>query len=197
MSEGLFGLAGVIIGALVTWAQGAYDRRKQRKLDAQYLAIRVVCILDKYVADCAAACGDAVVVDDEGRTFPAMPTPALLNYPEDVDWRVVEPNLMYGILSLPRDIAFAGEYLDSIMEDTIGPDIDPYLHARTEKYGALGLQAAALALKLRGTYSIPATKHPDWDPVAHIKYCLSKQKEQGRLREEEFQKAIQSAPVER
>lgn len=26
MSEGLFGLAGVIIGALVAWVQAAYDR---------------------------------------------------------------------------------------------------------------------------------------------------------------------------
>ena len=58
MTEALFGFLGVIVGAFVPWLQSMLESRRTRQRDAQYLAIRLVCVLDKFLEDCAAAAAD-------------------------------------------------------------------------------------------------------------------------------------------
>jgi hypothetical protein len=169
MTEGMYGLVGVIVGVVAGWLVPFIDRWRQRRRDAQYLAIRVVCILDKYVVDCATACNDRTEMDDVGQTHVSAPAATLADYAEDVDWKCIEADLMFGILSLPRDAVLARNWLDGYMEQADGYDIDSYAMERAMRYGKLDLQAATLADKLRRTYSIPGIKHQGWDPVEHIK----------------------------
>ena len=168
MSEGMYGLVGVIIGVMAGWLVPFFDRGRKRKRDAQYLAIRVVCILDRYVVDCADACNERLEMDDYGTTHVASPAPKLASYPEDVDWSCIEHTLMYAILSLPRDVELASDYLFGYLEHSAG-SIDEYAAERATKYGGLGLQAAAICDKLRGSYSIPTLEHENWDPVQYMK----------------------------
>ena|SRR5438105_541963 len=59
VSQAFFGLTGVVVGALLTLLRDVWSDRRTRKRHARYLAIRVVCILDKYIENCA-----EVVLDD-------------------------------------------------------------------------------------------------------------------------------------
>ena len=63
MTEAIFGLIGVIVGSTISWFQTYWTNKQAAKRDAKYLAIRVVCILDKFVEDCAD------VVSDDGLSF--------------------------------------------------------------------------------------------------------------------------------
>ncbi|MBN9591923.1 MAG: hypothetical protein J0I02_06780, partial [Alphaproteobacteria bacterium] len=58
-SDAVFGLLGVLIGALLTTGKDIWAYFIGRRSSARYVAIRVVCVLDKYVEECA-----EVVLDD-------------------------------------------------------------------------------------------------------------------------------------
>src|SRR5207249_1392682 len=53
VSQAFFGLMGVVVGALLALLRDVWSDRRTRKRHARYLAIRVVCILDKYIENCA------------------------------------------------------------------------------------------------------------------------------------------------
>jgi hypothetical protein len=162
---GLIGIGGVVIGAAITWIQTARERKKQRSLDAHYLAVRVVCVLDKYIADCASAAADGGTPDSPyGQLIARVDAPEPPVYPDDVDWRCIDQRLTYEILSLPRDAQFAAEYMTSVSENATGPG-DEYFEARTVKYSTLGLKAAMLVDNLRAAFNIPALDHGEWNPV--------------------------------
>ena len=58
MTEAIFGLVGVLFGSGVTWFQTYWIAKRTESKNAKNLAIRVVCILDKFVEDCANAVSD-------------------------------------------------------------------------------------------------------------------------------------------
>lgn len=183
---GLIGVGGVLVGAGITWAQAAYERQKQRDLDARYLAIRVVCVLDAYIADCASVAADGGRMDYEHSQLIAnvvAPEPPI--YPEDVDWRCIDQRLMYGILSLPRDARFAAEYMTHVAENAGSPG-DEYFEARSVKYSTLGLRAATLTDSLRAAFNIPAAEHGEWNPAEVMRQELSSHEAQKRKRAAEF-----------
>ena len=191
MSEAVsavIGLVGVAVGAGITWWQATSERSREKRADAQYLAIRVVCILDKYVVDCATACDDRTEMDEPGiNVWVSAPAAALADYPVDVDWRCIESGLMFDILSLPRDELLAKNWLAGYEEAT-GCLIDEFAVERAKRYGGLGLEAAALAERLRTAYSIPAIKHGEWKPVEHIKLYFKEQEKLAQARAEAFAK---------
>jgi hypothetical protein len=63
MNEAIFGLIGVLLGSGIPWFQSHYTKKQEDKRNANYLAIRVVCILDKFVEDCIE------VIKDDGLCF--------------------------------------------------------------------------------------------------------------------------------
>jgi hypothetical protein len=63
MTEGIIGLVGVLIGSGLTWVQTNWTRKQDEAKNARYLAIRCVCILDKFVEDCID------VIKDDGFAF--------------------------------------------------------------------------------------------------------------------------------
>src|SRR5436305_213062 len=117
MNEAIFGLIGVALGSFISWLQSYVADKKETHKKARYLAIRVVCILDKYLEDCAE------VVKDDGLSFgqrnsegclePQVKAPGAPDYPDDVEWITIEPELMYRILSLPADVEAAHRVIKS------------------------------------------------------------------------------------
>lgn len=49
MSDAIIGLAGVVIGALLTPGIEGFKTRRATKKNATYLAARVICILDQFI----------------------------------------------------------------------------------------------------------------------------------------------------
>jgi hypothetical protein len=169
MSEGIIGLAGVVIGAMLTslftWVKDWWIERKSRERRARYLAMRVVCILDKFVQDCVNVAYDKGVEDADGWLKPQVRRPERLSLPTDVDWSSVNHDVMYRALSLPSEVDIAENNIGFAAEDA---DDYEFFEERQYQYACLGLNAVTLARDLRDTYSIPSRVFGHWDPEAEL-----------------------------
>jgi hypothetical protein len=163
------GFIGVLVGtAIIPWVRD-YSSRKRA---ARYLAIRVVCILDKYLEDCAAVAMDWGREDPEGELETQVSAPSPPSYPSDLDWRSIDYVLMYELLSLPTMAEKAGSVVSAATEHAYGPDYREYFEERNFQYGTLGLKGFALAQRLRKEYTIPDLDFDQWDPVSAIEQQL-------------------------
>ncbi len=150
------------LAGLFSWLATRYQLKHQTqakseelKRHARYLAIRVVCVLDPFVNECAELTYDTGLPSPSGEMEPRL-FPPELKLPEDVDWRSIEPDLMYRILGLPNEIAMADQSIQFVGNEISGPpDHTEYFWERAEQYGKLGVTALQLADDLRKTYGIP------------------------------------------
>jgi hypothetical protein len=179
----------VLIGALVVPA-----RREKRALssDARYLAIRVVCILDRYVEECASTAIDGGEEDEEGVSTPRVKAPPPLAYPSDVNWKSIEHSMMYKLLSLPASAERAANYVDGSWENSSPPDYSEVFEARSQQYSLLGLQAHALTVILRKQYGIPDIEDRSWDPVSRMNDQLKENAELQKRRQAAWEKDLAS-----
>jgi hypothetical protein len=184
MSEFLSALAGALIALWGTW----FLNKKDSKKAARYLAIRAVCVFDKYLEDCV-----SVVKDDglchgqrtpEGCLEPQETSPGAPVFPDDVDWKSIDHNLMYEILSFPSDVEAADRGI-AFTWDVVAspPDYEEGFEERAFHYAQFGLRAYELAKKLRKTYRIPAKEYGEWNPVSELEEELQKIKEARARRE--------------
>jgi hypothetical protein len=162
--------------------------------DAKYLAIRVVCVLEKYVEDCASTASDSGEADEVGCLSPRVKAPPAPVYPTDVNWKSIKHSLMYKILALPAAADRAASYVSSVEENSYPPDYSEWFEARTHQYSILGLDANALAVKLREQYRIPEPKNLAWDPVQHMRDELDVIGKRQTQQSIEWQKMMESAP---
>jgi hypothetical protein len=163
------------------------DRRTKRE-EATYLAIRVVCVLDKFVEDCASTAIDSGEENDKGESIARVNAPDAPTYPTDVNWKSINSALMYKLLSLPAATERAANYVQGSTENSFPPDYSEFFEARTEGYGSLGLQAYELSKALRKTYKLPAVQFLAWDPITHMQAELKKISERHEWRQKEFEK---------
>jgi hypothetical protein len=152
----------VLIGTIVVpWIRD----RIARKRAARYLAIRVVCVLDKYVDDCAAVATDWGEEDQKGFTQSSVSVPPIPVYPADLDWHSIDHSLMYRILSLPTASERANASIQGEAEYADPPDYRSFFEGRNLTYGQIGMKTYELAKLLRARYLIPDPEAGDWNPV--------------------------------
>lgn len=178
MIEAFIGLAGVVIGCMITVSQARNSQKEQTEKDALYLAIAVICILDEFIIDCA----DAVLDDGlscgsrtkDGYLTPQYPSPGPVIYPVDVNWKSIEAELMYELLTLPVDIALADRGIDFMWNHVASPpDFDEGFEERAYEYAHFALRAQKYTKKLREDFKLPERKYEDWDPIKKIEEKLS------------------------
>ncbi len=177
MMEAVFGLIGVLVGSSISWFQKYWTNKQAAKRDARYLAIRVACILDKFVEDCAD------VISDNGLSYgqrtpdgllePQVRAPGAPIFPEDVDWRSIEHELMYKILSLPSEVEGADRMIKFTESIAGPPDFEDWFSERSYHYSRLGLVAYKLSEELCENYGIQKKIYNDWDPLEALKEELS------------------------
>lgn len=172
MSEALFGFLGVILGTLIPWIRESLRERELRKKHGEYLAIKVVCILDEYVQKCCQVVGDdgtskgqAARRDENGQDLyiPQIPLPDPPIYPNDVDWKSISGGMMYRLLALKSEGLDINNYIQYDC-DQFPPFYDDLFEARKKGYSELGLTALALVEELRNIYMIPKKENEYWDP---------------------------------
>jgi len=195
--EALFGgLLGAIIGSAFPWWMNIQGTQSK----ARYLAIRVVCILDKYVEDCV-----AVIKDDglcygsrtkDGCLEPQVVCPGTPIFPDDIDWKSINYDLMYEILSFPSDVEAADGIITHTWDFAASPpDYDEGFEERSFQYAQLGLKAYEVAKKLRVQYKIPKRDYKDWDPVSELKSDLEKIQTTRQARAQQMQNFISERKV--
>lgn len=172
MTEAIFGLIGVVIGSSISWLQTYWTRRRDEIKNAKYLAIRVVCILDKYVEDCADVINDDGLFegqrDSDGCLRPQVKSPGAPIFPADIDWRSIDHDLMYQLLSLPSEVEAADKMISFSSEIADPPDYNEWFDERKFYYSQFGLTAYKLSNELSEKYNIKKKTYNDWDPVADL-----------------------------
>lgn len=177
MKEAIIGFVGVIIGAfigtIIPLLQQLYFDYRTRKRNAQYLAIRTVCILEKFIDDCVDIVSDDGTdrgrpAGNAGTTYdPQVICPKTINYPDDVDWKCIDSRLMYQLLSLPNEIEIANRQILFAEESNSGPpDYIEVFEERYLQYAQLGLKALSLENEIRNKYGIPLKVKNKWSNTA-------------------------------
>ncbi|MGJ7030937.1 hypothetical protein [Niabella hirudinis] len=186
MTEAIFGLIGVLMGSAISLFQSYWADNRITRKSARYLAIRVVCILDKYLEDCTE------VVKDDGLSFgqrssegylePQVKAPGAPVFPDDVDWKSIDHELMYQILSFPSQVEYADRLIKGTRNFADPPDFEDWFNERKFHYSQFGLEAYRLSEELCRKYSIQKKIYNNWDPVADLKSELNKVMERRQRR---------------
>jgi hypothetical protein len=164
------GIVGVLIGSIIPWLQSSFRESRIKRNDADYLAIRIVTILEKYILSCI----DVVYDDGTSQGQPAgndgcyehqIETPAHIAFPDDINWRSIDSKLMFKLLSLPNLAHEADRSISFSLEFAGPPDYSEFFEERQKKYAQIGLYALDVESELRKKYKIPNRNHEhDWSP---------------------------------
>jgi len=197
MTEAIFGLLGVLIGSSLSWIQSYWISKRETDKSARYLAIRLVCILDKYMEDCASVIKDDGLVEgrrsSEGCLEPQVKSPPAPKYPEDIDWKSIDHNLMFEILSFPSEIEDGDRMISASNVIAFPPDYQDWFDERKFYYCQFGLIANKLSNDLSQKYGIKKKTYNDWDPVSDFSTelkAVSKKRNQTIEEHEAFVKRI-------
>jgi hypothetical protein len=185
------GFLAVLVGTAVIPSIRSYFSRRQA---ARYLAIRVVCTLDKYVDDCAMVATDWGRENQEGASEPQVSAPPVPSYPNDLDWHSIDYSLMYKILSLPTIAEKVLGIVSNASEHAYPPDYREYFEARNFQYATLGLKAFEVTVKLREKYRIPDQDPTEWDPVSCLREEIQDIKNLQEKRRSRFNELLSATP---
>jgi len=185
------GFVGVLVGtALIPWIRGHFLRKRA----ARYLAIRVVCTLDKYLEDCTDVAEDWGEENREGYSEARVSAPPTPSYPADLDWHSIDYALMYELLSLPAMAEKAASIVNNAAEYVSSPDYEEVFEMRSFQYSKLGLKAFELTQKLRRAYKIPDRDFSEWNPVSRLEQQLKEIEDRRAQREAAHAQMIPPPP---
>ncbi|EJL74368.1 hypothetical protein [Chryseobacterium populi] len=194
MTEAIFGLIGVLLGSGISWFQSYWSNQKEINKSAKYLAIRIVCILDQYLDHCTD------VVKDDGLSYgqrtpdgclqAQVATPPPPVYPDDVDWKSIDHELMFRLLSFPSEIEDGNRMIKATWEIAGPPDYEEWFNERKYQYSIFGLTAYRLSNDLAEKYGIKKKVYNNWNPVTELKNELEKAARKRHVQIEEHKKLI-------
>lgn len=174
------GLFGVVLGFFLNFFKDIFTAQQTRKKEAEYLAIRMICIFESFMDSCAAVVGDNGQPDEYGYHRVQVKAPELNVDLKDVNWKSFSPQLMYEILYFPSLVKEANSFISSTFEYAASPpDFFEGFEERQHQYSTLGLKAAEISQKLRKQYNIPKNHISSWDIV---EYMLNEKNRINKLR---------------
>jgi hypothetical protein len=145
---------------------------RARQRHARYLAIRVVIALDKYVENCADVATDDGLSQGQrnadGYLEEQVALPPAPTFPQDLDWKSIDHELAYRLLSLSNEAETANRMIGFASENSFPPDFEEVFEERQYQYAKLGLATFALTQELREKYDIHPQKLGEWNPVEHL-----------------------------
>jgi hypothetical protein len=169
---------------LVAWFKEARFAAAKKRKDAEYLAMRLVLVLDALVNACYNAVHDPLTEDSEGVTENTVSDPTL-TLPSDGDYRTLPRSLMYEVLSMPNRLDGIKEALLSTADFSGPPDYSEYYEYRGEHWSKFGLTALDLIDALCRQYKIPLPERPEhYTPRASFQEELTGIEKNKREREE-------------
>jgi hypothetical protein len=164
MSDATIGLIGVAVGAVVTMLVFAitvlkefFIERRNSRLQAEQLGIRLICLLDRFVYNCAD------VARDDGyhvSSTCAIASPQVklpkFEFPNDHEgWKSIPASLLYRISSLPLEIDKAELEIQNSFDFSAPPEYELAFEDRQYLFCLLGQEAMDISAKLRDQFGIP------------------------------------------
>jgi hypothetical protein len=125
MDKALIGLVGVVLGFFLTIFKDWLLQRTKTKKDYEYLTIRVVCVLDRFMYACVDVVNDDGTCmgqyDKDGYARIQVTPPTFNPYDLDVEWKSIPHTVMYEILNLPNRIETANHTIGSTFDHVADP----------------------------------------------------------------------------
>ena len=173
MESAVFGLIGVLVGAILTGVREWWFQKRKNKKDAEYLAILVSCQLEKFIAGCAGVAGDDGLcegqTDKDGYSSIQVESPTLALNDLKVEWKVLPANLMYSILQFPYKAELVAQKTNYEFNHASPPDYSEAFEERQLQYSILGMEASRLVAQLLKYVALPEAKQDEWDPIAFMR----------------------------
>lgn len=165
--EWLTALAGVVLGAALSWLTNATQTAGARRRAAGYLSRRLVIALDELVVGSARVVNDARSLGDDTYDYEYhWRMPERLALPTDGDWTALDPSEAEAAMRLAVRVELA------IQEIRVAAhyDTDAAGAAVDDHFSRIGLDADTLAISLRRKYNIAARELiGEWDPVDELR----------------------------
>jgi len=173
LESAVFGLIGVLVGAILTGVREWWFQKRKNKKDAEYLAILVSCQLEKFIAGCAGVAGDDGLcegqTDKDGYSSIQVESPTLALNDLKVEWKVLPANLMYSILQFPYKAELVAQKTNYEFNHASPPDYSEAFEERQLQYSILGMEASRLVAQLLKYVALPEAKQDEWDPIAFMR----------------------------
>jgi hypothetical protein len=168
----IYGLSGMLLVAALSYARDLLTENRTRKKEAEYLAIRMICIFDVFVEGCASVVADDGLYhgqpDQDGYSRVQVTPPTIDISIDDVNWKSLSAPLMYEILLFPSLINDANSYISAVFEHACPPGYGEGFEERQNQYSLLGIMANEISKKLREKYSLPPREISSWDVVEFL-----------------------------
>ncbi|KAB7738427.1 hypothetical protein F2P47_17235 [Parvibaculum sedimenti] len=187
-SQSFWALIGVVVGAFLTTGKDfLFDWRAQTR-SRTYAAIRLVCVFDVYAEECANVAADEgeYTRDEQGQEVCeiSIQNPTLSAFADDIDWKSLDPKLIYRVLNFPIEVAQAERAIRFVYSEiAFSPDYEEGFEERQLRYAELGLAAHDIAEALRRKYALPRVESTEWNPVERlieVKARIEKAREEAR-----------------
>jgi hypothetical protein len=169
MESAIFGLIGVVLGAVLATAKEFLFQYQKNQKDVRYLSALVCCELEQYVVRCADVVGDDCYLDEYYRTISRVKNPKFEPLALAVEWKSLPPELMYEILDFPYKADIANRSVSDAFEHACPPVYDEGFEELRFQYATLGIAASQLVSKLRNNAGFPERKNiGESDPVKYM-----------------------------
>ncbi len=89
-------------------------------------------------------------------------------YPDDVDWKCIDHELMYKLLSLSAEVEDAQGLIDFTTEIAGPPNYSEWFDERAYWYAQFSLSAHLLAFELCKKYGVKQKSYTSWNPVVYL-----------------------------
>ncbi|MES2918983.1 MAG: hypothetical protein V4729_10255 [Pseudomonadota bacterium] len=173
MDKAVYGLIGVVLGVFLTIVKEWWFQSRKNKKEAEFLAIQIACMLDRFVAGCVAVAGDDGLChgqpDENGYSSIQVDTPKFEPDIAKVEWKSLPASLMHKALSFPNKIEVANNRISAAFEyAATPPDYAEGFEERQLRYAELGIEASGIAKSLRSHIGLPTNAEEEWDPLHHL-----------------------------
>ena len=197
MDKATYGLIGVCLGFVLGIFKDWYLQYSKRKKEYEYLSIRVVCELDRFIYGCIDVINDNGTVcgqyDKNGYAIVQVEPPSFDPYKLDVEWKSLPHKMMYEILNFPNKIENANEIISATFDNDDPPTYDRGFDARYFHYTELGLQALEIARKLRKLAGLPPLEASEYcDPSEMLPKKKIELEERKKLKEQYYREVVEN-----
>ncbi len=153
VAAALIGASASPFGAWLVSYWTAKREAQSRTRDARYFAVRVAVLLEQFAIECADYVSDQELYKDSvgyaGRQHCELPQ--LPVYPDEADWKALDPNLLARALSLRNELTLSGKtiaFWGHVDRDCIPGECE-------QQCGRCGYMAWQLAADMRHHYGLP------------------------------------------
>lgn len=155
----LVGLGGVVVGGILTTVKDVLAERRALERDRGHLAVVASLALARFAEQCDAVLHDNGTFEGEPSSAkgfaPVEEDPKFSVAGMSVNWKAIEPRLLYKLLDLEDQLAKALNTVSYALREDSSVDGHESIEYRQRVFGKLGLNVLALLKDLHDVAGLP------------------------------------------